>query len=96
MTGKLRVDADVVERACQYGDEDRARVGTGGRVRAEIAALTGCYCSDDEPNDDDEPSDSHMYLRKDGRLLLCRRAANAGPTLIYPAGDGYTCRAASK
>lgn len=66
MARKLRVDAHIVKRACQYCDENRAGVGTGCRIRAIIATLTSRYSSNDEPNYDDEPSDSHIYLRKTG------------------------------
>ncbi len=66
MARKLRVDAHVVKRACQYRDENRAGVGTGCCIRAIIATLTSRYSSYDEPNYDDEPSDSHIYLRKTG------------------------------
>ena len=66
MTRKLRVHAHVVKRACQDGDKDRARVGTGCRRGVVIAALTGGYRSNYEPNQDDEPSDSHMNLPKTG------------------------------
>ena len=66
MARKLRVHAHIVKRACQDGDEDRARVGTGRRRGVVIAALTGGYRSDYEPNQDDEPSDSHTNLPKTG------------------------------
>ncbi len=66
MTRKLRVHAHIVKRARQDGDEDRARVGTGCRRGVVIAPLTGGYRSNYEPNQDDEPSDSHMNLPKTG------------------------------
>ena len=66
MTRKLRVHAHIVERASQDGNEDSARVGTGCRRGVVIAALTSGYRSDYEPNQDDEPSDSHMNLPKTG------------------------------
>jgi hypothetical protein len=66
MARKLRVHAHIVKRACQDGDEDRARVGTGCRRGVVITTLTGGYRSDYEPNQDDEPSDSHMDLPKTG------------------------------
>ena len=66
MTRKLRVHAHIIKRACQDGDQDRARVGAGRRRGVVIAALTGGYRSNYEPNQDDEPSDSHMNLPKTG------------------------------
>jgi hypothetical protein len=66
MARKLRVHAHVVKRAGQDGNQDRARVGTGGRRGVVITALTGGYRSNYEPNQDDEPSDSHMNLPKTG------------------------------
>jgi len=66
MTRKLRVHAHIVKRACQDGDEDRARMGTGCRRGVVIAALTSGYRSNYEPNQDDEPADSHMDLPKTG------------------------------
>jgi len=71
MTRKLRVHAHVVKRAGQDGDEDRARVGTGCRRGVVVSALTGGYRSNYQPNQDDEPSDSHMTSQ--------RRAAPAFP-----------------
>src|ERR1700722_8625470 len=66
MTGHLGIYAYVVQRAGRDGRDDIARVSTRSRRRAEISALTSGYRSDDEPDHDDEPSDSHIYLRKTG------------------------------
>ena len=66
MTRELRVHAYVVKRARQDGHEDRARVGTSCRRGVVVTALTGGYRSNYEPNQDDEPSESHMNLPKTG------------------------------
>jgi hypothetical protein len=66
MAGKLGVHAYVVEGAGRDGSDDCARVGTVCRRRAVISALAGSNSSDDQPNQQNEPSDSHFYLRKTG------------------------------
>jgi hypothetical protein len=41
-------------------------VGAVSRRRAEISALPGSNCPDYQPYQQDEPSDSHLYLRRTG------------------------------
>ena len=53
MAGDLGVHAYVVKRARRDRGDDIARVGTSGRRVTEIAALTGCNRSDNEPDQDD-------------------------------------------
>ena len=60
------------------------------RRRAVISALAGRNCSDDQPYQQDKPSDSHFLPPKDGQLLLFRRAADAERSYVYPACGGYT------
>jgi hypothetical protein len=66
MAGNLGVHADVVKRACRYRRDDIACVSAGSGGVTVIAALTGRNRTDNEPDQDDKPSDSHIYLRKTG------------------------------
>ncbi len=70
MARNLGVHAHVVERACRDRGDDRAPMGAGGRRRTVISALAGRNRSDDQPYQQDEPSDSHFYLRKTGSSYL--------------------------
>src|ERR1700730_6425064 len=69
MARELGVHAHVIERACHDRGHDRSRVRTAFRRRAVITALAGCYRSDDEPNQQDDRSGPHHYLRKTGSTL---------------------------
>src|SRR5208283_2954971 len=64
MARNLRVHAHVVERSGRDRGYDRATVGAGLRRRAVISSLAGRNCSDDQPYQHDEPSESHFYLPK--------------------------------
>jgi hypothetical protein len=47
----LRVDTDVVERARQDGDGERAGLGAGSVVALEIPALSSGGYTNDEPDE---------------------------------------------
>src|ERR1700685_3159735 len=66
MAGNLGVDTDVVERPSRDRDDDVTRVGTGCCVRAIVTTLAGRDSSDNQPYQQNEPTDSHFYLRKTG------------------------------
>src|SRR6266496_2874107 len=66
MAGNLRVHAHVVERAGRDRGDDVAGVGAVGRRRAVVSALPGSNCPDNQPYQQDESSDSHLYLRRTG------------------------------
>jgi len=88
MARNLRVHADVVKRSGRdRGDDGTAVCAAVGR-RAVISALPGCYCSDDQPYQQDKPSDSHSYLRMTGSSCSSEelRTRNA-PTATPPAAD---------
>jgi hypothetical protein len=87
MAGNLGVHAYVVKRACCDGGDDIARFGAGGSGRAEVAALTGRYRSDDEPDQDDKPADSHIYLRKTGSSYAAEEPRHI---FVYPRHGRYT------
>src|SRR6516162_620458 len=70
MAGNFRVHAQVVERPGYDRSDDRAGMGTVGRRRAVISTLPCGNCPDDQPYQQDEPSDSHFYLRKTGSSCL--------------------------
>ena len=95
MARNLGVHAYVVKRAAAMVTMIVARVGAGGRRRVVIAALTGRYRSDDEPNQDDEPSDSHIYLRKTGSSCFAEEPRQTlSSTLVRPihVARGTRCR----
>src|ERR1700678_2967789 len=60
----LRIHAHVVERTGQDRRHDVAGVGAGGGRRTVIAALAGRDRTDDQPYEQDNPADPHIYLRK--------------------------------
>jgi len=66
MAGNLRVHAHVVERASRDRGDDVASVGAVSRRRTVVSALPGGNCPDYQPYQHDEPSDSHLYLRRTG------------------------------
>jgi len=66
MAGNLRVHAHVVERAGRDRGDDVAGVGAVSRRRAVVSALPGSNCPDNQPYQQDEPTDSHLYLRRSG------------------------------
>src|SRR5215467_9546728 len=66
MAGNLRVHAHVVERPGRDRGDDVAGVGAVSRRRTVVSALPGSNCPDDQPYQNDEPSDSHFYLRRTG------------------------------
>src|SRR5262245_51552844 len=70
MAGNLGVNAYVVQRAGHQRGDDRAGVGTVIWRRAVISALTGRDRPDDQPYHQDEPTDSHLYLRMSGSSCL--------------------------
>src|SRR5450755_1512680 len=55
----LRVDAEVVERAGQDRDHDRARLGAAADRPVVVATLTGGDGADDEPDNEKTRSDTH-------------------------------------
>ena len=87
MAGNLGVHAYVVKRARRDGGDDIARVGAAGRGRAEVAALTGRYRSDNEPDQDDKPADSHICLRKTGSSYAAEEPRRP---FVYPRHGRYT------
>src|SRR6266566_3006573 len=98
MARDLRVHAHVVERARSNRGDDRARVGAVIRIRAVIATLAGRDCSDNQPYQQDEPSDSHFYLRKTGSSciseeLRARDVLTSTPRAADTRGRGVRCPA---
>lgn len=87
MTGNLGVHAYVIKRSCRDGGDDIARVGAGSRGRAEVATLTGRYRSDDEPDQDDKPTESHIYLRRTGGPYAAEEPRHI---FVYPRHGRYT------
>src|SRR5690348_17091254 len=57
VAGKLGVDAHVVQRAGRHRGDDGAGVGTVIRRRSVISALAGRDRSDNQPYQQDEPTD---------------------------------------
>jgi hypothetical protein len=72
MAGNLRIHAYVIERAPRDSGDDRSGVSTALGGRTVIAALTGRYEPDDQPDQHDKTSDSHTYLRKTGHSCRWR------------------------
>src|SRR5262249_38853112 len=70
MAGNLRVHAHVVERPGHDRGDDVAGGGAVSRRRTLVSALPGSNCTDDQPYQHDEPSDSHFYLRRTGSSCL--------------------------
>ena len=66
MAGNLRIHARVVERACRNRRDDSAGAGATGRRRTVIAPLARRDGPDDQPYQQDKPTDSPVYLRKLG------------------------------
>src|SRR6266699_85765 len=100
MARDLGVHAHVVERASRDRGDDRARVSAVLRGRAVISALAGCYRSDDQPNQQDEPSDSHFYLRNTGSSysseeLRTRDVSTSTPPTADTRGRTARCMADS-
>ena len=71
MARDLRVHAHVVERSRCDGGGDRSRLRAVPRLRVVITALSGRYRADDQPDQQDDHSESHMYLRKTGASRAC-------------------------
>src|ERR1700678_2398169 len=71
MAVDLRVHAYVIERARHNSGDNVARVSAVLRGRAVIASLTSGYRANDQPDQHDQTSDTHVYLRETGRC--CRR-----------------------
>src|SRR5580658_10965099 len=69
MARDLGVQAHVIERACRDRGHDRSRMSAANGRRVVITALAGCYRSDDQPNQKNDPSGPHNYLRKTGSTL---------------------------
>src|SRR5580704_7569624 len=69
MARDLGVHAHVIERACRDRGHDRSGVRAAFGRRAVITALAGCYRSDNQPDQQDDPSGPHHYLRKTGSTL---------------------------
>ena len=88
MARNLGVQPHVVERARRDRGDDRTAVSAGDRRRTEISTLAGRNCSDDQPYQHNEPSDSHCYLRKTGSSYPSEelRTRNV-PTSTPYAGD---------
>ena len=96
----LGVNAHIVEGACRDGSDDVARVGAVCRRRTVISALAGSNSSDDQPNQQNEPSDSHFYLRKTGgscfsEELRTRDVCTSTPYTADTRGRGIRCPADS-
>src|SRR6266567_557824 len=88
MAGNLRVHAHVIERAGRDRGDDRSGVGTVGRRRAVISTLPSGNCTDDQPYYQDEPSDSHFYLRKTGKSYFSEELRTLDvSTSTPPAAD---------
>src|ERR1022692_3861947 len=59
----FRVDAYVIQRTSQNGQNDRARLGAVRLARVVVVALTSRDRADDQPYDDDYGSDAHYRLQ---------------------------------
>jgi hypothetical protein len=84
MAGNLGVDPDVVERASRDCRDDVTRVGTRGCGRAIVTALAGRDGSDDQPYQQNEPTDSHFYLRKTGSSYSSEELRTRDVSLTTP------------
>src|ERR1700677_3709969 len=69
MARDLGIHAHVIERARQDRGHDCSRMSAANGRRAVITALAGRYRPDDQPNQENDPSGSHNYLRKTGSTL---------------------------
>jgi hypothetical protein len=64
LAGDLGIRADIVERARDNRDDDRAGLGAAWARIGEVMALAGRDSADDEPDDQQHRSDAHYYLRE--------------------------------
>jgi len=59
VAAELRVDTDVVERARQDGDGDRAGLGAGSVIALELPVLNSRGGTNDEPDDNQRNDEAH-------------------------------------
>src|SRR3954454_5681410 len=88
----LRVDADVVERAREDRQGDRARLGAARVVVREVVTLPGGQRAEGEPDDEKKRTYAHRDLRRDGARVLPRVSARR--TRLDPVEDHVPERAA--
>ena len=87
VAGDLRIDAEVIKRTSSNGRDNVARVGAIRRGRAEISSLTSGDRADNQPDQHDETSDAHVYLRKTGRYCHQEVRPGADNFSTLPAPD---------
>src|SRR5918992_1316177 len=79
VAGDLWIHADVVERAGDDRDEQRAGLRAVARGFGEVVALAGGDGADDQPDEEDDAADLHWYLPgprpPTGRSTPLRRGA---------------------